>query len=278
MVVEPPVLTVFSLPRAFAGHSAVIQRNAIASWLRLPNVEVILLGEEEGLADTARTLGARHELKIGRNRHGTPMVSDAFARIRGLARSPYLAFVNADIILTRDFTRALEVLFHAPFQNWLAVGQRYDLDQHEPIGDAPDWESALRRDVAVRGILHGKAGLDYFLFPKDLPIVLPPLAVGRPGWDSWLMYAVRHAGFPLVDLTAAVTAIHQNHPPAYTSNGPEAIENRRAAGGTYRMGTLRDADWRLSRAPDGRLALKRRLMGTLWFAAPVRAGLALKRY
>ena len=183
MVVEPPVLTVFSLPRAFAGHSAVIQRNAIASWLRLPNVEVILLGEEEGLADTARTLGARHELKIGRNRHGTPMVSDAFARIRGLARSPYLAFVNADIILTRDFTRALEVLFHAPFQNWLAVGQRYDLDQHEPIGDAPDWESALRRDVSVRGILHGKAGLDYFLFPKDLPIVLPPLAVGRPGWE-----------------------------------------------------------------------------------------------
>lgn len=270
-------VTVFSIPRAFTGHSGLIQRNAIASWARLPDAEVILFGDEEGLGDAAHSMGVRHEPEIARNQVGTPMVSDAFQRVRRLARAPYLLYVNSDIVLTGDLTRALEALAQAPLRAWLAVGQRHDIDLREPIGAASDWEATLLRDVAARGSLHGKAGIDYFLFPKDLPIHLPPMAVGRPGWDSWLIYAVRKAGIPLVDLTDAVPAIHQNHPPAYSSNGAEAVQNREAAGGDYYMGTMRDADWQLTRDRDGQPKLRRRFMGTLWFAPPVRAGLALKR-
>ena len=56
-----PTLTLFTSPKPFTNpHIAVIQRNAIRSWLNLgAEVEVLLLGEEEGLAeDGAATLSA----------------------------------------------------------------------------------------------------------------------------------------------------------------------------------------------------------------------------
>lgn len=272
-----PRLTIFSLPRGFRGGNDLLQRNAIASWTRLPGVEVVLLGEEEGLAEAAMSLSVRHEPQIARNELGTPLISDAFARFGQLARAPLVMFVNTDIILTGGMMDAIDALARAPFPQWLAVGQRYDLDQREPLGGGPGWEADLLADVQRRGSLHGKAGLDYFVLPRNFAITFPPLAVGRPGWDSWLMFAVRHAGFALVDLTDVVTAIHQNHPPAYTSRGAEAMSNRRAAGGVYHMGTLRDANWRAIRSDDGEVQFRRRLAGQLWFAPPVRALLAVKR-
>ena len=50
-----PLITLFSAPKPFTNpHIAMIQRNAIKSWTLLPDVEVILLGEEEGLAEAAQ--------------------------------------------------------------------------------------------------------------------------------------------------------------------------------------------------------------------------------
>src|SRR5690242_10812691 len=52
------MLTVFATPKPFRGHIAVIQRNAIRSWTLLrPACEIILLGDEEGIADTAAEFG-----------------------------------------------------------------------------------------------------------------------------------------------------------------------------------------------------------------------------
>ena len=128
-----------------------------------------------------------------------------------------------------------------------------------------------------RGTLHGKSGIDFFAFPHTLPLRLPPLAVGRVGWDSWLIYAMRTAHVPVVDATRVVCAIHQNHAPAYDPAGREADDNRAAAGGYYRMGSLRDADWQLTTDEAGRIAIAPRPAGKVWFSPPIRAGLALKR-
>ena len=56
-----PLLTLFSAPKPFTDpHIATIQRNAIKSWTLLPDAEVILLGEETGLAETANEMGVKH--------------------------------------------------------------------------------------------------------------------------------------------------------------------------------------------------------------------------
>lgn len=270
-------VTLFSIPKAFAGHAGLIQLNAVQSWRRLSGAEVILFGDEEGIEAAARAAGVRHERDIARNERGTPLVSDAFERVRALARGGAVVYVNADIIFTPDLSRAVSAMSAGPLRRWLLVGQRHDIDISTPVEFGDGWDDRLRRDVAARGALHGKAGIDYFAFPKDLPVSLPPMAVGRPGWDSWLVHAARSAGIPLVDATAAVLAVHQNHPSAYRSDGPEARANRAAAGGYCRMGTIRDADWRLRVDAQGNVRISRRLAGRLWFAPPVRACLALKR-
>ena len=67
-----PKITLVTTGKAFAGHSGMIQRNALASWTRLhADVEVILLGDDAGAAEVARELGLRHEPRVERNRFGS---------------------------------------------------------------------------------------------------------------------------------------------------------------------------------------------------------------
>lgn len=270
-------LTIFSIPRPFNGHTGLIQTNAIASWTRVRGADVVLMGDDDGVDRAAASLGVRHEPSIERNARGTPLISDAFERLRRLAASEVVVFVNGDIVFTDDLADAVSAMRRSRFPHWVLVGQRRDFDVGGPIVMTEGWQNRLLADVAARGTLHGKSGIDFFAFPRDLPLKLPPLAVGRVGWDSWLVYATRKAGIPLVDATRAVCAIHQNHPPAHDPAGAEADDNRRSAGGFYRMGSIRDADWRLVADPDGRLRLEPRLAGRIWFAPPVRAGLAVRR-
>lgn len=271
------LVTIFSIPKPFIGHIGIIQSNAIKSWVRLPGCQVVLFGEEEGLAEAAVELGVRHVREISRNSHGTPLISEAFEQARLQASTPMLAFVNADIVLTSDFVRAAEKVRDSGLSKFLMVGRRFDVDVPGAISFDADWEARLKDDVHARGVLHGMSGIDYFLFPANLPLNLPPFAVGRPGWDSWLIYYARTIGIPLIDATGAVTAIHQNHPSAYRHSGPEARINTSLAGGYFRMGTLRDANWSLTQNGVRRLPILRRLVGVILFSLPMRLILAIKR-
>ena len=48
------MITVFSIPKPFTGDIALIQRNAVRSWSALgPDVQVVLVGDESGIADAA---------------------------------------------------------------------------------------------------------------------------------------------------------------------------------------------------------------------------------
>jgi len=48
-------------------------------------------------------------------------------------------------------------------------------------------------------------------FPRGLGDGLLPLAIGRPGFDNYLLWRMRSRGAELVDASSAVVAIHQNH-------------------------------------------------------------------
>ena len=219
------MITFFSTPKPFRGHIAIIQRNAIQSWkLVHPDAEVILFGNEEGAAETAREFGARHETDVERNSSGTPLLSSLFDRADRLTRHDRLCFLNADILLTEDFLAASDKLVRLRERS-LMVGRRCDVDITEPLDfSVPEWGARTRAQSRERGKMRPAQWIDYFVFPRGLLSgQVPPFAVGRPGYDNWLLWKVRSMRVPVVDATAVVRAIHQNHDYSHHPGGQSGL-------------------------------------------------------
>lgn len=225
------MLTIFTIPKPFQGHIDVIQRNAIRSWTLLrPRCEIILFGDEEGTAETAAEFGVRHVPDVACNEYGTPLLNGPFEETQHLAIHDALCYVNADIILLGDFLSAVQ---HIDFKRFLMVGQRWNVDIQKLWDfEQPDWDERLRRYIAQQGKLFSPAGIDYFVFPRGAVGRLPPFAIGRPGWDNWMIYRARASGIPVIDATPVATVIHQNHNYSHvperrgdSTYGPEADRN-----------------------------------------------------
>lgn len=246
-----PGLTIFALPKAFTGHTAIIQKNALRSWARLdPKPEIILFGDEPGTGEMAVEIGARHVPAVVRNELGTPRVDSLFETAQSLASHGILAYVNADIILMQDFAAAVQKV-QSELLQFLLIGQRWDLDVLDEIHFCESgWQESLRRQRDERGTLHAESGLDYFVFRKGLWSQIPPFAIGRTAWDNWLVAEPQRRGIPIVDGTEFITAVHQDHDYQHVVggrcgawNGQEALKNRSLAGPLDESACTAGASW-----------------------------------
>jgi hypothetical protein len=251
------LITLFSAPKPFTDpHIAMIQRNALKSWTLLPDVEVILLGKETGLAEAARELGTRHIPNVKCNENGTPLISSMFQLARENSTSSLLCIINADMILLPDFVKAAKDAAKLK-DEFVLLSQRWDLDVTESIEFTEGWQNRLRSTVHGQGQLHRPAGSDYFLFPKSCYTDVPDFTIGRAGWDNWMIYKARKEKWRVIDCTPSVMIIHQNHDYSHLPGGkphyehPDTNENIRLAGGQANIRyTILDATHRLL---DGKL-------------------------
>jgi len=235
-----PVITLFSAPKPFTDpHIAMIQYNAIQSWTLLSDVEVILLGEETGLAEAARELGVKHIPDVARNDSGTPLISSMFQFARDASQrsnSDLLCIINADMILMPDFVEAAKQVIKLK-DSFVLLSQRWDLNLTEPLDFSGDWNHRLSSIVHRQGTLHRPAGSDFFLFPRSCYQDIPNFVIGRAGWDNWMIYKARKEKWPVIDCTPSVMIVHQNHDYAHLPGGkshhehPDTNENIRLAGG-----------------------------------------------
>ncbi len=217
-------LTIFALPKPFRGHIETIQRNAIRSWTELrPAPEILLFGDDAGTAEIAQQLGLRHIPSVRRNEFGTPLVSDLFQQAQSAARHDRLCYVNSDIILLADLPPAVARI--ARFrEEFLMVGRRLDLDLAEPLCfDANGWGASLRSRALSQGRMNIARSIDYFVFPRNLYPPLPEMALGRFWWDNWLIWKAHAVGAAVVDASAVVLAIHQNHDHSHYAGGRQAM-------------------------------------------------------
>ncbi len=266
-----PLITLFSAPKPFTDpHIAMIQRNAIKSWTLLPDVEVILLGEEIGLAEAAKELGVKHLPNVARNEAGVPLISSMFQLARENANSDLLCIINADMILMPDFVEAAKKV-EGQRSKFVLLSQRWDLDVTQPLDFFGNWSHGLRSMVNGQSQLHRPAGSDFFLFPKSCYMDVPDFTIGRAGWDNWMIYKARKEGWAVIDCTPSVMIVHQNHDYGHLPDGkphyehPETNENIRLAGGqanvryTILDSTHQLVDGKLSRPKMTSLRFTRKL-------------------
>jgi hypothetical protein len=242
------VITFFTIPKPFQGHIGFIQRNAIGSWRHIdPTCEILLFGDEDGTERVAREFKALHIPDIVKNEFGTPLLHDVFLKAKNLTHHRLLCYANADIILFNDFVQALKIIH---FNNFLMTGRRWDLSIKERLDFAfDDWQQRLVERVNEHGVLDSVWAMDYFVFPStsDLTII-PPFAVGRPGWDNWFVFRARELRIPVIDATKAILILHQNHDYNHvpfrrgdTWEGPEADWNWKLVGDFNKDFNLMDA-------------------------------------
>jgi hypothetical protein len=251
------MLTFFAVPKPFRGHTAVIQENALRSWrAACPDCEILLLGDDEGVAEAASRHAAVHLPDLQKTDSGIPRVDDVFRRSIERARYNIVCYVNADILLFGDLPEAVRRLRgHRPY---FATGRRTNLDVTEPVEASGAWVTSLRQQAREYGTLSGAEALDYFVFLRGTLDGIPPFALGRTVWDNWLAFHAWRTGLDIIDLTPSVMVIHQNHDYTHAvADGQkqavwasaEAERNRRLQGDPFHFFTVMDARYVLG--PDG---------------------------
>jgi hypothetical protein len=176
------------------------------------------------------------------------------------------------------------------FEHFLLVGQRWDVDLRQEWDFSPGWDTRLEELAHQQGRMHPPSGSDYFIFPSTCFQPIPPLAIGRAGWDNWMIYEGRWQGWPVIDASQKICVVHQDHDYAHLPGGqthhhlPETYENVRLAGGKRNIFHLRDASWQLDKSSQATripfswprfcreveifplVRLHSRVMGSLFFA------------
>lgn len=246
------LLTIFTAPKPFTDpHIATIQRNAIRSWIELGNdVNVLLVGDEAGIAETAAEYRLCHLEGVTCNENGIPLVSSIFSLARQASQSPHLVYVNADIILLPDLVAAARDASRQ-VERFLVIGQRWDMEINQPLDFSAGWQTRLDAEMKASSRLHPPAGSDYFLFPRTLFTDIPDFTIGRAGWDNWMIFHARQQGWPVIDGTLSIRVIHQNHDYSHLPdnqphyNLPESLQNEALAGGATNLFMVLDSDKQL---------------------------------
>ncbi len=160
------MLTLFSCPKRFQGIVALIQRNAIQSWINLDqNIEIILMGDDEGIREAASFFGVRHIPQVARNEYGTPLLDDVFSKAETAASYDIMGYINADIILLSDIIKAVEFV-ERKRKAFLMVGRRWNIDLEQQLDfSGSDWEEQLRLMCSDRETQLRRSGLITSYFP-----------------------------------------------------------------------------------------------------------------
>lgn len=207
-------MIIFSIPKSFEGqHVAMIQRNAIRSWKTIAE-EVILFGDEQGVAEACGMYGCLHYPEI-ELKDGVPLMDRAFSVAQHYHRhtnaTPYLMYVNADIIVV-DHPPSGNVYQHfGTDEGILIVGQRWNWKYPEPISFWSGWRDSLWRRAQANGWLDPPVAIDYFYFKAGQYPDFPPFAIGRYCSDTFLVADSIKRGIRVVDATQVMRVVHQDH-------------------------------------------------------------------
>lgn len=193
------------------------QQNAVRSWNRIGPVRMY----------DAITL-AKEGIEVSPS--GAPVLKQLFRYGSRYTYSGIACYVNADIILTSLFERAVEAVNqHFSKGYFLMVGRRTNWVRPEPLDfDDPAWEMTLCDKLSGCSTLFN-AATDYFVFHSSTFDFSdwPDLYQGRYYWDWWICWHAMQTGIPVVDATEAALVVHQNHPVGHRSWDEDGKHNMR---------------------------------------------------
>ena len=216
------VITFYTSPRNFEPPYDVWQDNAIRSWLALkPTPQVVLIGDRETAVE-AKRLG----VQFGESDGDLPSVRHIIRAGEQRAGYPVICFLNADNVLLPTFYADIAPVVWQ-YERFMCIGRRTNLDVDGSI-DSTSPEFAIQ--VEQHGTPGGWTGLDYFIYRGfSLADGMPDFKIGRGFYDNWLVRRILWGAIPLIDITGALTVVHENHPCGKKAFTGHQVRNRALA-------------------------------------------------
>jgi len=245
------MITFLSSPKPFNGYIGTIQRNAIRSWRAVhPDAEVIIYGDGEGVSEACRELKVLHVPDVPCTPTGIPYFNGIVEHARSKARHDIQCFLNCDVLVCKNMITAVQSV---DLRRYLIVGQRIDLAGGVTMDMSGNWKSELRQLAAEgKACLHPPSGMDFFVFLRGLWEGLPPLIIGRGGYDGALLAFCLRNNIPLVNATLAFPILHQFHDYGHVSGGAYVAHRGEDAQANMMLHNIRhsipsssDAHWML---------------------------------
>jgi len=188
------------------------------------------------MKEAAADLNVRQIANVARNELGTPLVNSIFNLAREAASHEILIYLNADIILLPDCLRVVDEIFELK-KEFLLVGRRWEMDITREIDFANKWLADIEEKLSKFEGRFSETAMDYFIFPRHLFTDIPSFAIGRAGWDNWMIYHAVQQPWPVIDITPVHKVIHQRHDYRHLPEGEahfdleESYQNVSLAGG-----------------------------------------------
>ena len=232
------MLTVTLTPKPFSGSVGRAQRLALDSLRALgPDVEIVMAGPGADTEAEAHRVGAHWVPDLQAGEEGLPLLPELLrAGRRRVSGAGAIMYANADIAFTPELIRAIAGV---TLPSFVLTGRRFEVPKEAVLGE----RSPRLGELVGLARLHpaGDFGVDYFVFPRSVALEdrMPPLVVGRPGWDNWLIGWAREAGVPSIDASSVVTAMHlDSSPPVWDWSQPGSEANRSLAAAHLHLGLL----------------------------------------
>jgi len=226
-------ITILTSCAPFVEGRKVEQETALHSFAAVNDAEVIVLGDDAGVAEICSEYGFKHisDLPIGEyigiENGGGILMGPAFEAALEVLTGEYVFFINADNILVPteyssqgDLGDFLDRIAHDTYHDFCAWNRRHEWpDYHEAYAEddvTARYTAALDRYCCATGepLQQIKYGIDLYLWPVHLFEKLPKLPFAIDGWcyDVWLGYESYKLSKNVFYLKGLIDTVHPTHP------------------------------------------------------------------
>lgn len=261
-----PILTLFSSWKD-SPHLQEVHRRTVANWSRfLPKFHLVVFTNDSTAASVAKEHGWTIYPILHHAAGGAPVLRTMFEIVIKNFNSTFYGFANSDIL----FTDALEESLYSISEKLKSLQSVFISGIRTNVPNVSERETASFPNIATAATSRGKLfeihSADYFFTTKAFPWVeIPPLVIGRPAYDNYIVSHARKIKSTVIDATATVPAIHQTTPKGnqegFTHTGADYNDKFLKNIGikpNYESGFVTCAEWKLYETLCGDIDIAKR--------------------
>jgi hypothetical protein len=215
------MITFITAFKKFKSPYDMIQQSAMYSWA-INSIPVIAPNNEVGLKekcpDIAFIEGVKRARELGYSNQ-SPIVSDLIAKALPLIKTEMVAFINSDVIITKDFVQKLEQIIDKYGYDIFMIGSRYNIQLNYHVNSPETYDKVL---AEPRAPYDPSTSSEIFIsskfFFRRIAKEMPEFIMGRYCWDNWL-HLFGELNVPKkLNCTQALPVLHCEHGYAHIKN------------------------------------------------------------